>query len=261
MRWAWTHFFHIYLETKIMLTKSLSTLTGFAIAGSALFTTEAHANVDSFFDIFVDAVGDGEAWKAIELAAPVPLSDSTGTVQTEMISMSLSSSAPLSITDLGGGNFQVDSFFDIEYRLSPPGSSDFTVDSFFDVEYRITFTNDPARSNADVQYFDTEMLAMDLSGALPAPGNTGSQMRLAAPPHRHHGHVTILKIASPPGGGGDFQVDSFFDIFTEVSLDGGGSWLSGPPASMGESVSGVPEPASAVLLLAGAGLLVRRRRA
>ena len=77
----------------------------------------------------------------------------------------------------------------------------------------------------------------------------------------HRGHVTVLKLAGPGGGGGGFQVDSFFDIFYEVSLDGGNSWSSSATGlAHSESVQVVPEPASALLGLAGAGVLMRRRR-
>ena len=60
-------------------------------------------------------------------------------------------------------------------------------------------------------------------------------------------------------GGGQYQIDSFFDVFTELSIDGGQSFIP----SMGSTrVELVPEPSSLVLLLCGflvAALTLRRR--
>ena len=124
---------------------------------------------DSFFDIWIDAVDTGQAIKGMDAATPKLY---TGFFDTEMLSMSLtgSPSAPSpAVTNHGGGRYTVDSFFDITYRLSPPGSSDFTVDSFFDITYRIDFILDGTQSNDDFAYFDTEILSMDLAGAIASP--------------------------------------------------------------------------------------------
>jgi hypothetical protein len=61
-------------------------------------------------------------------------------------------------------------------------------------------------------------------------------------------------------GGGLYRIDSFFDIFTELSLDGGATWI---PASNGPThVQLTPAPGGAVVL--GLGSLLawssRRRR-
>ena len=58
-------------------------------------------------------------------------------------------------------------------------------------------------------------------------------------------------------GGGLFKIDSFFDIFTELSLDNGASWLpstdnQNQPAS-GRVTLIVPEPGTLALL--GLGLV------
>ena len=87
--------------------------------------------------------------------------------------------------------------------------------------------------------FLTEMLQLILTG--------GGIMVRESPTLASLGQTTITDI-----GGGSFQIDSFFDIFTELSLDNGVSWT---PASGLERVVLVPEPGSLALLAAGFALL------
>ena len=56
-----------------------------------------------------------------------------------------------------------------------------------------------------------------------------------------------------PLGGGLFHVDSFFDVFFEVSIDGGQSW---EPYSSAVHLTMVPEPSTMALVAISAGLLV-----
>ncbi|MBI1803007.1 MAG: T9SS type A sorting domain-containing protein [Ignavibacteriae bacterium] len=65
--------------------------------------------------------------------------------------------------------------------------------------------------NGGTQYFETEMLQLDLTG----PGF----MVRESPTKQSLGKTSVRDI-----GGGQFKVNSFFDVFTEVSLDGGASW-------------------------------------
>jgi hypothetical protein len=70
---------------------------------------------------------------------------------------------------------------------------------------------------------------------------------------------------SPPMGGmpGMLKIDSFFDVFTELSLDGGFTWhqASGPFRMTITNIT--PEPGTvtlALIVMAAAALAERRRR-
>jgi hypothetical protein len=86
--------------------------------------------------------------------------------------------------------------------------------------------------------FQTEIVSMSLTG-------TGGIMLRESPTLQSTGQTTITDI-----GGGMFHVDSFFDVWTELSLDGGSTWIpnSGGPTHV---VLGIPEPASVVLMTLG----------
>jgi MYXO-CTERM domain-containing protein len=102
-----------------------------------------------------------------------------------------------------------------------------------------------------ISTYDTEMLALNIAGgSLPA----GVMLR-ESPTLASLGQTTITNL-----GGGLFNIDSFFDIFTELSLDGGQTWNPGSSSTGGpERVHLVPAPPGALALL-GVGLLTTRRR-
>ena len=76
------------------------------------------------------------------------------------------------------------------------------------------------RLGHDTGTFQTEIVSMELSGEVPVPG--GGPMLLAireSPALPSAGQTTIRDL-----GNGQFAIDSFFDVFTELSVDGGQGW-------------------------------------
>lgn len=96
-----------------------------------------------------------------------------------------------------------------------------------------------------VHTYATEMLLLNLSG-LPL----GALIR-ESPTLASTGAHTIVD--TPPSG---FQISGFFDVFTELSLDGGATWI---PAT-GPVHIVIPEPCSLALLTSAGALLIRRHR-
>jgi len=68
------------------------------------------------------------------------------------------------------------------------------------------------KGGATTGSWDTEILSMSLSGDV---GGVSIEIR-ESPSLPSPGAVSVSDI-----GGGDFQIDSFFDVFTELSIDGG----------------------------------------
>ena len=108
------------------------------------------------------------------------------------------------------------------------------------VTVRVTFDH----LTGSTRFFDTEMLQLDING-----GSLPPNIRIReSPTLQSLGETTITDI-----GGGRFAIDSFFDVFTELSLDGG---LTFPlPADRAGHVVLVPEPWTLALIGAGLALL------
>ena len=223
-----------------MFRRLLSLLTCSLIFAAILIPNAAVADITTKFgDKFpvpngVYELVDGTTYQSIDI---------------ELIAMSLRSTGPGHDLPPAGQTFQVDSFFDIfvEIRVGGSTGETFQVDSFFDVFFEVTA--DAAGSKS----FETEMLSMDLRGTGPNGPDTLIMRLDSARPSQGLHLVTDL-------GNGTFNVDSFFDIFTEISIDGGSNFFQATDSAPVSLNSVIPEPASFVVLTPILGLLVLRRR-
>jgi len=145
--------------------------------------------------------------------------------------------------------------FHCEMSSGGPPSS-FTAPAV--VTIRMTHTSDAGPD----RIFQTEMLALDITG-----GNFPSGFKIRESPTLQSTGQTSIRTM----GGGQYQIDSFFDVFTELSLDGGANWTptnTGPAHVRLEPTASIPTMgewgliAMAVLLLAtGAAIIVKRKAA
>jgi hypothetical protein len=144
------------------------------------------------------------------------------------------------VTTLPGGHHQVDSFFDVFFELSltdlsPPVPGQGTAHAIFtDLPPALPGSSDFAgrlQLTADVPSLS---MMLRESPTLPSLGTT--------------------TVTSQPGGA--FHIDSFFDVFTELSIDGGQTWIPGDN-SLRVSGSGdvAPEPSALALIVIGGSLL------
>ncbi len=195
--------------------------------------------VDSFFDVFTELSVDGgplipadvpmhiqtplgllmrgDAFPVVE--APYVAENPTnhvGTFDTEIVSMELTGVDPsgtLSPTTLGGGTYSIDSFFDVFTELSVDGgplSQGLLTGS---ATFRIVVPDDPFETTGT---FATEIVSMSLSGdvgGIPVVIRESSTLP-------SQGWHTITDL-----GGGQWEIDSFFDVYTELSIDGGRTWM------------------------------------
>ncbi len=68
--------------------------------------------------------------------------------------------------------------------------------------------------------FDTEMLSMSLSGQIQTPEGSLEVKLRESPSRPSKGRTSVSRLPD-----GNFQIDSFFDVFTELSVDGGRTWI------------------------------------
>jgi hypothetical protein len=133
-------------------------------------------------------------------------------------------------------SFHIDSFFDIYAQSYFDGYGTFPIEATPNVSINVNYTGQTGT-------FQTEILSMDIFGNTPM-----GQIIIRESPYVHsYGQTIIQDLGGGGGGGGGYQIDSFFDIYTELSVDGGYSWL---PCDMPMhlDLEPVPEPSTIVLL-------------
>jgi len=99
--------------------------------------------------------------------------------------------------------------------------------------------------SGNIRNFNTEMLALDASLG-------GGVMIRESPTLASIGQTSITD-----NGDGTYQISSFFDVFTELTIDGGITWY--PDQNGPARMTLIPEPATICLLGLG-GILLRRRK-
>jgi hypothetical protein len=204
--------------------------------------------IHSFFDVFTEiSLDGGVTWSPssnsaeMEYELDVPAGQYAGNEfpphgEYEMLPECSS------VKFTNGAVMRIGSFFDIftEATLPPPGPpaiNDATGhvhmqmsldggNSFFDVFTEVSLSTQvtPTNTTSSSQEYDTEMLSMGLiyhsAGGGGGGGSGGSLFKIRESPTLPSRGGT----SRSSGGGGSSAISSFFDVFTEVSLDDGQTW-------------------------------------
>ena len=102
-----------------------------------------------------------------------------------------------------------------------------TFDSFFDITYRIQRSTDGGATWTPLtgttpghMHFSPNSSGTGLDGDFSAMDIFGPVHIRECPTRPSTGGTTVKTTADPT-----YQIDSFFDVFTELSLDGGNTWI------------------------------------
>ncbi|MBM4102535.1 MAG: HYR domain-containing protein, partial [Planctomycetes bacterium] len=211
-----------------------------SVGGIAIETLPSDYQIHSFFDIFTElSVDGGQTW--------YPSTSSAGHVEAQTVAPPHPFPTPNLPPSCGryvdhGSLFSLYASgvvlknavlrnFTSSFPLPPPGGNDThtfnaTVDMMMSMDGGLTFTPITAPANVTVYtawnrtdgtatYYNTEMLALNISG-----GNLPLGFRIRESPTR----ASLGRTSQHGTTGGKYDTESFFDIYTEISLDGGFSW-------------------------------------
>ena len=122
-----------------------------------------------------------------------------------------------------GGGFGLVSFFEVFFDLSLDGGAHWTPTfANGDMQASLGLTSAPG---ANPRTYQTLVLALDID----VPGTVSTPpmfIRIASGNSSGETQITA-------SGGGQFRIESFFDVFLELSLDSGRTWAAGTqPARM-----------------------------
>ena len=218
-----------------------------ASAGQATITPVAGGFlISGFFDVFLDSsTGGGQNWlplnpaqhldlrvdpshhaEGVLVAEPAPLipapddqflvpavqvASFDGGIQIRALRQTLFSAATDGAALLPGIMATVPYSSTLDFELSSNGGQTFTR---MRTTANATLALLKVREAAS-RLFDTEITQMDFSANLPG----ASKMFRESPSLSSYGEAELQ-----PGGSGGFQLSSFFDVFLELSADGGQTW-------------------------------------
>jgi hypothetical protein len=148
------------------------------------------------------------AREMVPVERPVPIPGPVGIRNLQLIDLLPCTPTPPS------GTYTIDSFFDVFFDITLDGGATWTPKYAPGTGKSQQVPTTPPGSNPRV--FDTEMLMLSIQG-----GTAPSGMRLReSPTLPSRGRLSIENV-----GGGQFRVDSFFDVFVELSVDSGQTWM------------------------------------
>lgn len=199
--------------------------------------TDGSVSISSFFDIFTEISHDnGATWSACDLPlhfvqderafsslthsdqfvpqginyiqSPTPVRCPDGSCAATLCDFT-SPSAPLPNTPGVAQPFALNGRLTSSFTRAGASSVPVSADVSADVNLTLVETTGSTR------YFDAEVLSLTLTGAV-----SPAEFRLRESPTRQSlGRHCVTDL-----GGGNFRIASFFDIFTEISVDGGSTW-------------------------------------
>ena len=204
--------------------------------------------LSSFFDVFLEVSADGgQTWKALN-NGPLHLELQPNSLRSQFASSNLPTPGGQYVLPalayqtgpLKGALIAGDTFTRFSASGPPPAAGQQLVQDFtaqanlrISLDGGVTFTDavgtvaarmDVTRSTinwGDTSYYDAELVRLDVTG-LPQ----GVLLR-ESPTLASKGRLCLTP--QPAGG---YQVDSFFDVFTELSVDGDQTWAAASSAAI-----------------------------